>query len=692
MTLKAFPFKTTVTSLIALSVFLPASGCDLANNHTKIDRTTNSEFQDYRDALSPRDLQFSSVGDVASDIPSLQPYVAEDVKSMRPMPLVSVAINQSIPLREALFELAKQADYDIELDPRITGSRIFTARNRPMDVVIDRICEISGLRYKFDDTTLRIELDTPYTKNYKIDYLSFVRKNSSSMDTDVSVASSGGSGGGGGSSGGVSGGSKFSVSSESESDFWSELDVNIKQILESNANRGYLRTAEDPQITLTTASPNNPPVPPVDGASLQDGSAAASVAPRAGGDYYISTPVALPSDDLSIPVSGADGVETNVDIGNTPVESVPAPASSAQPSSVPLEDLEGATPAAVTAPPTLRVESLPSNLQGGSTAQNEVSFTPSYSMNRQAGIVSVYANERLHKQIDEYLTELKRSVTAQVLIEAKVLEVSLTDEFATGINWGLLDRIGDFDIGVNLGKPAFSVASANSVAFSFAGDDIGAFVDALSRFGTVHALASPRLTVLNNQSAVLNVAKNQVYFELDVDSDTTSDGTNATTSVQVDSEIKTVPEGVLINVLPSINLDNRMVSLQVRPTVTKINEFVSDPGVAFVAAQNNVDIESRVPVVNVQEVDSVLNMGSGEIMVMGGLLQDSTNSTQEGVPVASEIPLFGGLFRSQGDQVRKTELVIFMKATILDSAGQSIHNTDRELYRMFGQDRRPVKM
>ncbi|HOO52274.1 MAG TPA: hypothetical protein PLK94_13400, partial [Alphaproteobacteria bacterium] len=135
MTLKAFPFKTTVTSLIALSVFLPASGCDLANNHTKIDRTTNSEFQDYRDALSPRDLQFSSVGDVASDIPSLQPYVAEDVKSMRPMPLVSVAINQSIPLREALFELAKQADYDIELDPRITGSIIFTARNRPMDVV-----------------------------------------------------------------------------------------------------------------------------------------------------------------------------------------------------------------------------------------------------------------------------------------------------------------------------------------------------------------------------------------------------------------------------------------------------------------------------------------------------------------------------------------------------------------------------
>ncbi|MDY0028823.1 MAG: type II and III secretion system family protein [Pseudobdellovibrionaceae bacterium] len=683
MTLKAFPLKTTVTSLIALSVFLPASGCDLANNYTKIDRTTNSEFQDYRDGLAPRDMEFASAADSSNDIPSLQPYVAENVQALPPMPLVSIAINQSIPLREALFELAKQANYDIELDPRITGSIIFTARNRPMDVVIDRICEISGLRYKFDENTLRIELDTPYTKNYKIDYLSFVRKNSGSMQTDVSVES-----GEGGGEGGVSGGSKFTVESTSDSDFWAELDTNIKQILESNSTGSYLKTAEDPQITLTAGNANNPPVPPLDGAALQGAAAAASVAPQAGGDIYVTSPVSLPSDDAQgDPVASVPSAATQPTVTtDTAATSVQAP----QPSSIPIEDIAGATPAAVTAPPVLRVESLPSNLSGGSAVQNEVTFTPSYSMNKQAGIVSVYANERLHRKIDDYLDELKRSVTSQVLIEAKVLEVSLSDEFATGIDWSLLDRVGDFSVSGSFAKPAFDTLSTNVITFGFAGDDISSFVSALSRFGTVHALASPRLTVLNNQSAVLNVAKNQVYFKLDLN--ITQATVNTAGSTEVDSEIKTVPEGVLINVLPSINLDKRMVSMQVRPTVTKIKEFVSDPGVAFVAASAGVDIDSKIPVVSVQEVDSVLNMNSGEIMVMGGLLQDGTTSTQEGVPVAKDIPVFGGLFRNQGDKVSKTELVIFMKATILDTAGQSIHQTDKELYRMFGQDRRPVKM
>jgi type II secretory pathway component GspD/PulD (secretin) len=96
--------------------------------------------------------------------------------------------------------------------------------------------------------------------------------------------------------------------------------------------------------------------------------------------------------------------------------------------------------------------------------------------------------------------------------------------------------------------------------------------------------------------------------------------------------------------------------------------------------------------VNVQEVDSVVNMKNKQMMVMGGLLQDSTTSNQEGVPVASEIPVAGTLFRNQGDKVRKTELVIFIKATILDDASQSIHQTDKDLYKIFGQDRRPEKL
>lgn len=689
MTMKSSCLKTTVTSLVALSVFFPVAGCDLANNHLKIDRTTNSEFQDFRDALAPREAGFNNQS-VASDIPDLQPYVAENVEQLPPMPLVSISINQSIPLREALFELAKQADYDVELDPRIQGSVIFTARNKPLDVVIDRICEISGLRYKFDDTTLRIELDTPYSKNYKVDYLSFIRKNSSSMTTDVSVAS-----GSGGESGGVSGGSKFSVETKSEADFWTELDTNIKQILTANANGSYLKTSEDPQITLTAVTPAQPPVPPIDAAALQEGAAASSVSPQAGTEYYVSSPVSIPADNTettpvatpeAVPAASSTEPAVSVDTSSTPA---PVATTAATPTAVGLG--EEATTAPVAAPPTLKIESLPTAAAGGtSTGQNDVTFTPTYSVNKQAGIISVYANERLHKKVGEYLDELQKSTTSQVLIEAKVLEVSLSDEFAAGVDWGMLQRLGDFGFGATFTQPDFASASTNGIAFSFAGNDIGALVSALSRFGTIHALASPRLTVLNNQSAVLNVARNQVYFELDVQTDVTPNtGGGNTTNTTVDSTIKTVPEGVLINVLPSISLEKHTVAMQVRPTVTKISDYVSDPGAAYASGGA---IQSNIPVVNVQEVDSVVNMKSGEIMVMGGLLQDSNTSSQEGVPVASEMPVFGGLFRNQGDAIQKKELVIFLKATILNDANESIHQTDRELYRIFSQDRRPEKL
>jgi len=277
MMLKFITQKTVLTSLTALTVFLPMSACDLSNNYTKIDRSTNNELQDFRDAMAPREVAAdAAVGADGAGLPELEPYVADDSKSLKSMPLVSLSINQSIPLREALFELAKQADYDIELDPRISGSIIFTARNKPMDEVIDRICEISGLRYKFDNTTLRIELDTPYSKTYKIDYLSFVRKNESKVKTDVSVKSEGDAQSGGGSS--------SKIDTKSDSDFWAELDTNLKQILGSNASPNYLKTDSDPQITLTTSNPVNPPAPPIDAAALGE------TAPQAGSEDYISTP------------------------------------------------------------------------------------------------------------------------------------------------------------------------------------------------------------------------------------------------------------------------------------------------------------------------------------------------------------------------------------------------------------------
>ncbi len=600
-------FCTTALSLVTA---VAVTGCDLVDNQLKMDRSSHLDMQDYRDALAPRvnndnEVKANNPGNDAG-IPDFASYVAAPNENIKPMPLVSISVNQTVPLRDVLYELAEQADYDIELDPRISGSIIFTARERPFDTVVKRISEIAGLRYKFEEDSVRVELDQPYQKNYKIDYLSYIRTNKSTIKNDVSVVTGGGAGTG----------SNFSSEAKSEANFWKELETGLAQILGVTPGSGQMITSADPQVTAVEPT-------------------AAPVAP----------------------------VVTQAPDGTTMVQTQ--------------------APNAV-----LQVAPLPSVSAGGA-ATPTTPQTNTFSINKQAGMISVIATERQQLQIEEYLKEVKRSSTAQVLIEAKVLEVTLNDEYSAGINWGNIN-IGDFSTAFGLAgvtaRPLMTGEETleNNFRMTVIGNDASAMVDALSRFGTVHALASPRLTVLNNQTAALNVATNQVYFEIDVDTSLTDAGTMTT----VDSEIKNVPEGVLINVQPSINLDDRTVSMAVRPTITRITEYKPDPAVAYL----NAGIVSGIPVVNVQEMDSIIKISSGQAAVMGGLLQDRSSATDRGVPVLSEIPILGNAFKNHTDRIQKTELVIFLKATIIDADGKTITPADRDLYKRFSGDRRPLDL
>lgn len=609
--IKSRNFLNIIVATSFLSIGFLTSGCELSQNYTKLDRENGFQEQDYRDALAPRQVELNP-NDAASmkdGVPPLQPYVVQPDNNYKPMPLVSVSVAGEIPLRDVLYEITEQAQYDVELDPRIRGSIIFSARNRPLDMVIDRISEIAGLRYKFDDDMLRVELDTPFHEIYKINYLALTRTNASSIRNDISVVTGEG----------TDTGSSFSASNESIIDFWAELEENLTQILDSNRDSNRLATSVDPEVTVAEGNPA-----PVD-------------------------PIVM---------------DENGNISETgPSVQVQAPQA------------------------VLNVNSLPVDED-----QDDGAFDARFSVNRQAGLISVFAPERLHTQIGKYMDELKKSVGSQVLIEAKVLEVALNDEFSAGIDWNILfdgGTRGGFGFGpqgvgglvrgiLDAGDSIASNASA-----SYIGGDFTAAVDALSRFGSVQALASPRLTVLNNQSAALNVAENVVYFEIDVET-TTSDSGIVTT---FDTDPKTVPEGVLINVQPAIDLDAQTISMAIRPTITTITSFTNDPNPSLATA----GVTSPVPNVNVQEFDSVIKMNNGQAIVLGGLIQDRVASVRNGVPVASEIPFLGGLFRNQQDSIIKTELVVFLKSTIVEG-GNTIHSTDRDLYRTFSSDRRPLKL
>jgi len=581
--------KTLLYGTLLLSAF-SMQGCDLAKNQLKADREGSLEVQDYKDALSSRVPETVSQSEASSvDIPQLQPYIASSSKEMKSMPLVSLSVNQSVPLKDILFELAKQADYDLELDPNITGSIIFTARHRPFDQVVERISNIAGLRYKFEDNVLRLEVDTPYNELYKVDYLSYIRKTTGGIRNDVNVVSGEGS----------DTGSNFEATSESEIDFWAEMETNLDQLV-GGQSTGALKTNRDPRITVA---------------------------------------------------------ETNPDVQSTSGEAVQA---------------------------SLNVEQLTVEDEDGE--ENET--TSSFTINKQAGVISVFATEKEHAQVKEYLKEIKKAVTSQVLIEAKILEVALTDEFQTGVNWSAFDLLsGELQFDFNT-----STGPTQNVTLGYTGNDVSAVIDALSTFGTVKALASPRLTVLNNQSAVMNVANNRVFFDIDLDTSTETDGGVTTRDVDIDADIQNVPEGVLVNVQPSIDLDRKLVSLALRPTITRVVRELPNPAIQFIAAEAGlVGVESLVPELNVQEVDSVIQVNSGQPIIMGGLLQDRVQVEEEAVPVLGEIPVFGTAFRRQDDSIVKTELVIFLKATILDTPSMSVHNTDKDLYRKFSGDRRPLR-
>lgn len=629
---QAFGYSKVIGLSLLIGCATLLSSCDLAQNYTKPDRGANMEIQDFRDGLAermPEDDESASSNKSLASIPDLQPYVSTSAAGIKPMPLVSVSVNQSVPIRDVLYELAQQADYDIELDPNIRGSIIFTARNKPFDQVIERISKVAGLRYKFEDDFLRVEVDNAYSKIYKIDYLSFIRENAGSVSTSVSVVTGDG----------ADTGSKFSAKSSSGSDFWGELDSNMAQIL-GGASTGAIRTNSDPRITAVEQNPE-----------------VAAVSPE--------------------PTTGEDG------------------------------SVQVQPPQAV-----LRVESLPVDDIAVSDA-GASSQSATFSINKQAGIINVFATETQHKEVQKYLKALRKAVTSQVLIEAKIFEVSLYDEYITGIDWQAVDLgagRGVFNFlssggATNLASmaatntlgltaaPGGDYATASNMMIGYAGNDMQTLVQAIAGFGHVRALASPRLTALNNQSAVLNVATNRVFFEVDVESrDSDDDGTIDT--AEVETTVKSVPEGVLVNVQPSINLENGTISMSVRPTITRVVGTVRDPGVAFVASTipGAANLNSEIPEVNVQEIDTVISVRSGQAMVMGGLLQDRASNTQESVPVLGEMPVVGNLFKKKTDLVSKTELVIFLKATILESPEDSIHNTDKDLYRTFSGDRRPLKL
>ena len=246
-------------------------------------------------------------------------------------------------------------------------------------------------------------------------------------------------------------------------------------------------------------------------------------------------------------------------------------------------------------------------------------------------------------------------------------------------------------LATNTSLPGIGTASD---AYQFTlkdGKEFNSVLTFMETFGTVRTLSSPRLTVLNNQAAVLKVADNLTFFRVKTDVRTTFN--NAVNNgyqenLVSESQIDSVPVGFIMTVQPSIDPHTREIVLYLKPTITSVKHLRTDPSVDLTAKRYNLEgVKSEIPVISVREIDSILRMESGSISILGGLMQESSNNISSGLPGFGETPLQFLTHGKSNDHII-TELVIFIKATIAGRRKKFPHDT--HLYQKFFNDPRPL--
>ncbi|MCC6201402.1 MAG: hypothetical protein IT494_00180 [Gammaproteobacteria bacterium] len=332
-------------------------------------------------------------------------------------------------------------------------------------------------------------------------------------------------------------------------------------------------------------------------------------------------------------------------------------------------------------------ETVPIDDEGKLPASDKVIANP------EAGLVLVNATERQHRRVQAFIDAVLASAQRQVMIEATIVEVRLDDRYQTGIDWTLVRQAGRAGLGSVLtlaGTPASG--EVPTLVFNYTdpnkeGLDVSATINLLERFGTTRVLSSPRIMAMNNQTAVLKVSENRVYFTVEGtirDIEGTASGFSRRETIFT-TTAHTVPVGFVMNVTPQIN-DNDVVLLNVRPTISRIIGYVRDPNPSLVR-EDGKEIVSEIPEIAVRELESLLRLTNGQIAVLGGLMQDTVFKGSERVPLLSRVPLLGeGLFTGRSNDTVKTELVVFIRPVIVrnPSLRQDLGDYGRFLERQTG--------
>ena len=316
--------------------------------------------------------------------------------------------------------------------------------------------------------------------------------------------------------------------------------------------------------------------------------------------------------------------------------------------------------------PSLAGSPNPTSLQNtGATVVKRMTFREAASViaNPETGVINVRATSRQHERVQEFLDRVMGSARRQVLIEATIIEVALSDGYQQGIEWSRLTNGSEYSVS----KPALTTNVGTAVTpYVIKYRDISPLnllstVELLRAFGAVKVLSSPKLTVLNNQTATLKVSEDFVYFN--VKQDVVPGNTNTNATVTTTTTPQSVSIGFFMSLTPQIS-DNGTVILNVRPSISSIAELKQDPNPSLAA--NN--IRNLVPQIRMREIESMMRVESGDIAVLGGLMEDRIDNRDGRLPGLGDIPFLGEIFNTRNNSSAKTELVVLIRPTVIKDA------------------------
>ncbi|ERS87436.1 secretin [Marinobacter sp. C1S70] len=304
-------------------------------------------------------------------------------------------------------------------------------------------------------------------------------------------------------------------------------------------------------------------------------------------------------------------------------------------------------------------------------------------VNPGAGLVMVRAGADDLRLVENYLRKTELIMQRQVVLEAKILEVGLNEGYQQGINWSDLQSASS--VTASDGLPAeftFESVTGQIIRTSDIGGlfsatiregSFNAVIELLGRQGNVQILSSPRISTINNQKAVIKVGTDE-FFVTDIDFDDNNSAVTATDSTSTSVELTPFFSGISLDVTPQIAEDGA-ITLHVHPSVSE----VADQEKVITIGERDVTLPLARS--TVRETDSVIRAESGQIVVIGGLIQNSSEDNNSAVPFFSEIPLLGELFKQRNFESRKSELVILLRPVVAN-AGQMQANVSASRERM----------